>query len=237
MAPLSYPDNFFLESDGKIARQDHDLQARWCFRKQRPDKDVVDATPFNKEIMLAEMTEMHKQLKDYAKKVVNEQYVLVAKALGLKRSTDGQEIHSLHVLREELCRLQYSEDNHLLVFRILHEWSKDRAWQAQKIDEWAMSINIQIVPVSTQQHPSFRRVYAHSRGGFGRIFSIQRNSCTTSMMNCMERKVFWSIDASNRKHQSKYIARVSKTNTTPVFEIVVFVITNILVLFHSLCKQ
>ena len=119
MTRLTYPDNFFSESDGKIPR--------WCFRKQRPSKDLVDTSPFNREIILQEMIEMHKKIKDYAKKVVNEQYVIVAKTLGIKRKLDGQDIHSLHVLREELCQLEYNEHNHLIVFKILHEWSKDRA--------------------------------------------------------------------------------------------------------------
>jgi hypothetical protein len=176
----------------------------WSFCRDRP-KDGVDIHPPDGHAMMNEIIQMRKSLRHSVIHQFDESAKLMAKQEPLFMSNGASPVTTKD-LKGALSTLKDStRENHLLVYRICHEFHRDRNWMSNAIDNWLIQENMYLNPI---KKTSTTKYYGTDRGGFG---VIGRNAKAQALAKYMRRMV---------KHAKWYLATTdnSKKCSTAVYK-------------------
>ncbi len=213
---LVYPMNFFTD-DGKVPKGETELIHRWKYRSNRdanPDDHLCELDPFMRDVIVAEMTAMKKNLQDFA----TEAYTAHAKELAIKaklKCPPGEQTIVLdRDLKTALLALKRSPENEVLVYNMFHRRIRtDKNWDALIVDAWAKTQNITFLTTIPllEKGKRNRRNQDVTRLGFGAICLEARKKVLQQFMRPMFEKLGWMIattDKGSRKGVvKKYIRR------------------------------
>lgn len=197
--PLEYPRDFF---DLKKGGNPPNLEAAallWPYRKDRPRRGAVEMVAPNGAVMMAECDAMRQSVRNYIQKKFMDDARRVAKELNFTMVCGTVPITPKD-LKNALQALDNTVENRVFVYRICHEFHRDRSWMADAIDEWFIQENMVLLPSSDK---SRRKKYTSDRGGFSVIARNAKAQALGGLMNPMLAKVGWCIARTNNQRNSK----------------------------------
>lgn len=205
---LVYPMNFFTDM-GCVPKHDNCISIRWKYRSSRPkDPSAIDSVPVNLKIMRQEMTEMRKDLFNFALFEYTNHSKTVANEQGLTFAPGEQKIVRNSDLKASIHQLEKTACNEEKLYYIFHHrMRQDKAWHLSIVDQWAASRKIHLLPVDSEvinsEEKKKIRVHAIKRMGFSGICLEARRRMLQNYMRSMFNKCGWMIASTNKEKRQK----------------------------------
>lgn len=197
--PLEYPRNFFKSITGRKPENEAAAALLWPYRKDRPKKGAIEMMPANGALMLFEIKAMRDKLRASILARYLEGAREVASILKLTMSCGNQPV-SPEDLKDALRSLESNSANHLLVYKICHEFHhNNRSWMANAIDNWFQEEHMVLLPESED---SMKRTYAFCRGTFGTVARQAKAQAVQALMQPMLSRANWFIATTNNIRDS-----------------------------------
>lgn len=195
--PLEYPRDFFAPISGKNPADYEKAALLWPFRKDRPRRGCVELFAPDGVIMMAEIKAMRDRLRIYIQRKYMDDARQVARDLGLVMLCGNPPVTPKD-LKIALCLLENNSENHGLVYKICHEFHKDRSWMSNAVDNWFLEENMVLLADTNENS----RSYACCRGGFGNVARQAKAQSVQTLMLSMRAQAKWCIATTNNIRSS-----------------------------------
>lgn len=190
---LEYPRDFFEPVKGSSPPDIEAAALLWQYRKARPPKNGVDTQPADGALMMQEIKEMRSRFRASINTQFMDSARTVAREVNLVMSCGTVPVTPKD-LKQALCSLSNNEENNILVFRICHDFHKDRQWMSNAIDEWFREENMKLLDATKD---STAKSFACCRGGFGHVARQSKSYAVQSLMRPMLKQAKWCIATTN----------------------------------------
>ena len=197
------PMDFFDQVTGVPPKLDEVAAKHWAHRKARPGIGIFDAEEANGAAMKIEMVGIHKSLLVHTKSMVHKTLLDTCRAVGLKCTTDNQNVTTLNDLRNTLDHTEENEENIEKLHKILFDSMSGRQWAADVVDKW-LKENDMCLPDCCDDKLSFRKS-AHNRGGFGIACRRKKNDMISNLKKRMQNNNSWSICTNKPKNSTREV--------------------------------
>jgi hypothetical protein len=195
---LEYPRNFFHPISGKSPSSAMEASLLWSFRKNRPKKGCIEKELPNGELMLYEVQEIRKSLREY----VQDAYLQEVRQ---KAKDEGLLINSLNIapvierdIKNAVSMLENTEENQHRIYKIFHQFHRTRTWQSNVVDLWMDRENMCLLDESSDSEDSpKKKKYHEERGGFGIVARQAKGQAVKRFMQPMLRNAGWCIATTN----------------------------------------
>lgn len=192
---LVYPNNFFNEANGRIPQEKESAASFWRYRKNWPTTANDPNYVADGESMLKEMKEIRDSLINFTSEKVDNKMLMLAKEYEIKLPNDQQKPINRKDLKNALASLKHTSANELIVYRIIFEWSKDKEWVANVVDEWLLKNKMRLESTNelNQITNKIRKLGMYYRGGFGACCRAKKNDIQKTISRFMLNSAGWTI--------------------------------------------